>query len=143
MIIASIIACTNQSTQSPGVKNKQNKKEDRYIALVKLDTVTKYLKMTGVEPLFVDEGFYNLTVTTELGKREVFYQNILGQQLTWEDGREESLEFLIKESKYTDKWEPIMDREKKKYGFKARIEKRDGVKYVYLPYEIIINLNNK
>lgn len=110
---------------------------DRHIAIVNVDTLKFYLKLAMQDVEITQKGKKSLRVFTTNQKKGIFYRNILGQEL--EEGSQSILELLrVNNSKYQDKWRSISDDSI--YGFESDLFEDDS-EYVYIPYEVLIQLN--
>jgi hypothetical protein len=116
----------------------ENKIRDRWIGVVKTDSIITYLKeIKGV--VYIDNNkyleVYILNNSTQ--KIKDFNQQILNGN---------NIDSIVSytranKSKFADKFNKIS--EDGKYGFKAKKEIIDNISVVYIPYEIIVAINKR
>lgn len=119
-----------------------NEWDDRLIGIVQIDTLTRYIRLISDLENFnitIQKKGNDLHITTDYLHKDMFYLNILGQQLS---GDRMSIYERTKESKFFNKWKPIDLKEKNIYGFEASVFEKDK-NYVYIPYEILVTINQK
>lgn len=133
-ILLLIFAC-KRATEN--IEQAPSPEVDRYIAMVKLDTVKKYIELNnlGEKWIFITNNDSKCKVSAKYRDKDRFYRLILGQPF---EGKI-SISTLAKESKYYNKWKILDDTEM--IGFECDLEKKEGINYIYLPYEILININ--
>lgn len=135
ILILLIYSCKNNNKIEEH-NNTQNttSNQDRYFGVVNIDTIEFYSKLAFADVTIKNNG-NKLLIYTTIDKKKEFISNILGQEL------DKILE-LYKTDKinYIDKWNPINNNSV--YGFECKLYEKDN-KYVYIPYEILIQLNNK
>lgn len=134
-IIILISSCKNKD--KIGAQNNTEKEsigQDRYFGVVNIDTIEFYSKLAFADVTIKNNG-NKLLIYTTIDKKKEFISNILGQEL-------DMIVQLYENDKinYKDKWNPINNNSI--YGFECKLYEQDN-KYVYMPYEILIQLNNK
>lgn len=114
------------------------KNDDRYIGIVKTDTVLAYIESLEIDSLLFTYNNSKLKVTTNRKNKDIFYVKILGQPLSENNN---SLKQLVTNSKFSKNWKSIDN--KTEFGFESDIFVRDNISYTYIPYEILITLNKQ
>lgn len=133
-IVLSFSCKNNNKIEEKNDTQNTTSNQDRYFGIVNVDTIKFYSKLAFADVEIKNKGGKLLIYTTTDKKKE-FISNLLGQDL-------DKIVELYKNDKinYIEKWNPINNNSV--YGFECKLFEGDN-KYVYIPYEILIQLNNK